>query len=231
MFNLDDAVKSWRRQMADGGLGSPELLAELESHLLDDMEEQMQSGLAPQPAFEAAIARIGQASVLQPEFQKFDAMRAASNARRSIFGLRLATIQNHPAYMNTPQIANHLERSWATYSKAAAFLLPAVCLWAFSAVFLFPKVQQICRDAGIAVPAAFRIVMGMMGLFREHGTLLLAVLVLSIAFLEWRSGQWPRYRRTSIGLAVFVVNSAVLVLITAMFTLALMAAPALFHTK
>ena len=217
--------------MTDGGLASAERLAELESHLLDDVEEQMQRGLAAQPAFEAAVGRIGQARALQHEFEKFDAGRAARKARRSIFGLRLATAQNQSPYMNTSQTTTTLESSWATYAKATAFLVPAVCLWAFSAVFLFPKVQEICRDSGIAMPPVFRIVMGMMGLFREHGMLLLIAVIFALALLEWRSGKWARYRRPSVGVAVFVVNSAVLILITAMFTLALMAAPALLHTK
>ena len=133
--------------------------------------------------------------------------------------------------MTTSNLTINLESRWATYAKAAAFLAPAVSLAAFSSVFLFPKVQEICRDAGLAIPAVFRVVMAMMGLFREHGVLLFGAGLLMITFLEWRSRKWPRYRRPSIGVGVFVVNAVVLVLITAMFTLALMAAPALFRTQ
>ena len=77
----------------------------------------------------------------------------------------------------------------------------------------------------------FRIVIAMVLNIREHGMLIFGAISLMLALLEWRSGKWPRYRRSSIGVGVFVVNSAALVLITAMFTLALMAAPALFHAK
>ena len=45
MFNLDQAIVEWRRQMAAGGIRSPEVLDELESHLRDDVEQQMRLGL------------------------------------------------------------------------------------------------------------------------------------------------------------------------------------------
>jgi hypothetical protein len=232
MFNLENAIEEWRRQMAAGGVTTPDVLEELENHLREDFAEQTQSHCQVQPeqAFEKAARRIGEPNMLLTEFQKF-AKPCDEKAARYFFGLRLATIQNNHQYMNTSPASPTLESSWATYTKGAAFLVPAVCLWAFSAVFLFPKVQQICRDAGLAVPALFRIMMAMMGILREHGMLLLAALILSIALLEWRAGMWPRYRRTSVGVAVFLVNSALMLLIVGMFTLALMAAPALFHAK
>ena len=118
-----------------------------------------------------------------------------------------------------------------TYVKAAGFLVPAVSLSAFSNVFLLPKVQEICRDSGLAIPGLFRVILAMVSMLRENGILISGVILFALALLEWRSRNWPRYRRTSVGIGVFVVNSAILVLITAMFTLVLMAAPALFRVK
>ena len=40
MFNLDQSITEWRRQMVAGGIQSPRVLDELESHLRDDAEEQ-----------------------------------------------------------------------------------------------------------------------------------------------------------------------------------------------
>lgn len=70
MFNLDAAITNWRRQMAAGGIKSPAVLDELESHLREDVEQQMKSGSSAHQAFEAAGERIGQASALNSEFVK-----------------------------------------------------------------------------------------------------------------------------------------------------------------
>src|SRR4030095_4236565 len=70
MFNLDQAITEWRRQMAAAGIKNAEALNELESHLRDDVEQHVRSGLSMQQAFEAATQRIGQASVLKNEFEK-----------------------------------------------------------------------------------------------------------------------------------------------------------------
>ena len=41
MFNLGQAILDRRRQMAASGIKAPDVLDELESHLRDDLEEQM----------------------------------------------------------------------------------------------------------------------------------------------------------------------------------------------
>src|SRR6266446_3241807 len=77
MFNLDHAIADWRRQMLAAGIKSPEILDELESHLRDDFDQQLQSALTEHQAFAAAVRRIGQASVLGPEFSKLATPSAA----------------------------------------------------------------------------------------------------------------------------------------------------------
>jgi hypothetical protein len=72
MFNLEQAISEWRQQLVIGGLKTPDVLNELESHLRDDVEQQVRSGLGVQQAFEAATRRIGQATLLQAEFEKAD---------------------------------------------------------------------------------------------------------------------------------------------------------------
>src|SRR6267154_3427870 len=54
MFDLDQAIAQWRRQMLAAGIKTPVTLDELESHLRDDVEQQVQSGWEVQPAFEAS---------------------------------------------------------------------------------------------------------------------------------------------------------------------------------
>jgi hypothetical protein len=70
MFNLDQSIAEWRRRMLAAGVKNPNVLDELESHLREDVARQMQSGLAAEQAFEAAVQRIGQAGPLKREFAK-----------------------------------------------------------------------------------------------------------------------------------------------------------------
>jgi hypothetical protein len=70
MFNLEQSVAEWRRQMLAAGVKTQNVLDELESHLREDVERQMQSGVSAEKAFEAAFQRIGPVSSLKLEFAK-----------------------------------------------------------------------------------------------------------------------------------------------------------------
>ena len=70
MFDLNLALSEWRRKMAAAGIESGELLDELESHLRDDVEEQVRSGADAEQAFDSAVRRIGTARALRKEFAK-----------------------------------------------------------------------------------------------------------------------------------------------------------------
>ena len=72
MFNLDQAILEWRQRMAGGGVNAPAVLDELESHLREEVEQQLRLGSNEQEAFEAAVLRIGQADGLKCEFAKVD---------------------------------------------------------------------------------------------------------------------------------------------------------------
>ncbi len=70
MFDLEQSIAEWRRQMLAAGIKSPVPLEELESHLRDEIEQQMRSGLNEQRAFGIAMENIGRASELKREFKK-----------------------------------------------------------------------------------------------------------------------------------------------------------------
>jgi leader peptidase (prepilin peptidase)/N-methyltransferase len=70
MWELEQAIAEWRKQMLAVGIKSPVPLEELESHLRDDVEQQVQSGANKQQAFEAAVQRVGQGRELKCEFMK-----------------------------------------------------------------------------------------------------------------------------------------------------------------
>src|SRR5688572_6583757 len=142
MFDLGQSIAEWRRQMIAGGIESSQVLDELESHLRDDVEQQLSKGATAQRAFEVAAQRIGQPAALEPEFEKVGETREVPERIKNVV-FTLAGIPNHYLNepMNTPSV--NIEPRWATYLKGAAFLAPAVILWAMSVVFLIPKLEQI----------------------------------------------------------------------------------------
>jgi hypothetical protein len=97
MFNLDLAISEWRRQMAAGGIKTPAVLDELESHLRDDVEQQMRAGSNTERAFETAVKKIGPARALKKEFGKSTAaavlekLMIAAAVLVVAFGLLLST--------------------------------------------------------------------------------------------------------------------------------------------
>jgi hypothetical protein len=70
MFNLEQAIIGWRKQMLAVGIKSPAPLDELESHLRDEVEQQMRSGANLEKAFEEAVQSLGEARTLKSEFKK-----------------------------------------------------------------------------------------------------------------------------------------------------------------
>jgi hypothetical protein len=72
MFNLEQAIAEWRRQMRAAGIKTPVPMEELEGHLREEIERQLQSGASQEKAFESAVVRIGKAEKLHKEFGKVE---------------------------------------------------------------------------------------------------------------------------------------------------------------
>jgi len=70
MFNLDQAIAQWRRQMISAGVKKSECLDELESHLREEFERSAHTKVTPEDAFERAVNRLGDSTALAIEFQK-----------------------------------------------------------------------------------------------------------------------------------------------------------------
>ena len=77
MFNLEQSITEWRQRMLTAGIKSPVPLEELESHLRDDIDQQMRKGVCAQAAFDTAVKRLGHAEALKREFirGRFDLRR------------------------------------------------------------------------------------------------------------------------------------------------------------
>jgi type II secretory pathway component PulF len=130
------------------------------------------------------------------------------------------------AHMNVSTNRSQRTEWWLTYAKTGAFVLPAILAWSFSAVFLFPKLQQIWADTGFAQPAFVSMLYSANRLLSNWFPIL-SVILAALVLLETRVPGWARYRPLSLGMGVWVINSAVLLLITAMLLSALIAAPGL----
>jgi Clp amino terminal domain, pathogenicity island component len=70
MFDLEKKIGDWRQQMLAAGLKTGEALDELEDHLRNDIQQQIQAGLTAEQAFEVAVERIGGTQALKTEFAK-----------------------------------------------------------------------------------------------------------------------------------------------------------------
>src|SRR6185503_763347 len=114
MFDLDHAISEWRRQLTMDGINSPEVLDELESHLRDDVSQQVRSG-ASEEHFQNAIQRLGQTGLLKTEFAKVTGWKELQ-ARLHEAILTLAGIPTLVTDMNTTH--QQTEPWWATYLKA-----------------------------------------------------------------------------------------------------------------
>jgi len=72
MFNLETAIADWRKQMLAAGIKTPVPLEELEGHLREEIQRQMQLGLDAANAFKVSTQRIGEAQFLTGEFKKIE---------------------------------------------------------------------------------------------------------------------------------------------------------------
>jgi hypothetical protein len=237
MFNLEQSITEWRRQMLAAGIEMP-ALEELESHLRDEIEQQMKSGINAQQAFEAALGQIGRADILKNEFAKAS-IPIHERLRQIIFSVAQSPNYQLATNMNTDP--PNLEPRWATYAKAGTFLFPAMFLWLFTVIFVLPKANEICQKAGTTIfnldhaPAVFKAsaTIGQAMIFLTNHCLLTGgVIVLAFVLLERYFNRWPRYRRTAIGAGVFLFNAVVLASLTLMIIPIIVAVPGLVqHVK
>lgn len=89
MFDLEQSISKWRQQMLAAGIKSPVPLEELESHLREDIEQQVRAGADEARAFEIAAQRIGSPAPLKKEFMKTGNFKGMLwQTVKSLFGIR-----------------------------------------------------------------------------------------------------------------------------------------------
>jgi hypothetical protein len=230
LFNLEQSIADWRRQMLAVGIKTPVPLEELESHLREDVENQMRSGVDAQPAFENTVRQIGQTGDLRNEFAK--ANGTVYESMKQFFG-SLAGIPNYQPTtnlnrnMNTP--LQTPEPRWATYFKNITFILPAIFLWAASCVLVLPKLKQICVAAHTPIPGLMLSALVWSDFFKHNFLAAVLAAIFVLILLEWRSRWWGRRRRLVFGIAAFLLNATALLVITTLFVLAVFAGSILLN--
>jgi len=70
MFDLQREVSAWCRSIQPEGCDSEEQLAELEGHLMCEIERLEKTGVPRQQAFEQATRRMGEARTIMTEYSK-----------------------------------------------------------------------------------------------------------------------------------------------------------------
>ena len=70
MFDLEKAVRQWRKSLQKNQALEDGYVAELESHLRDEVERQVHSGLDAREAFETAVKNMGSAAGIGTEYRK-----------------------------------------------------------------------------------------------------------------------------------------------------------------
>jgi leader peptidase (prepilin peptidase)/N-methyltransferase len=105
MFDLEQAIAEWREQMLAAGVKTPVPLVELESHLRDDIEAKIQSGLTAQKAFDAAALQIGRGHLLEDEFAKNDGLRQLLKSKLVWTATALVLLSSWISFGGSPALA------------------------------------------------------------------------------------------------------------------------------
>ena len=161
MFNLEQAVTQWRRQMSAAGIKSSDVLDELESHLREDMERQTRSGVDAQKAFEAAVQKIGPAGALKNEFRR---STAAIVAEKMMVGAAILVLA-FGAFLSvvTLVLCYHTFAERVAGCVVISLSFGVICAWpAFVSRLpaIHPKrklqaIQVICLAAGFALGTGY----------------------------------------------------------------------------
>src|ERR1700677_4553154 len=92
MFNLEQSIAEWRQQMLAAGVKTPVPLEELESHLREEIEQQIRAGLSARSAFDTSVAQIGRPASLKEEFAKTGEARWLLERLKTLLGFNKIVI-------------------------------------------------------------------------------------------------------------------------------------------
>ena len=121
MFNLEQLIAEWRRQMLAAGIKTPVPMDELEIHLRDEIGRQMKSGLSGQKAFEISIQRIGQPKMLKSEFKKNESTAMKKIGIFAIFIGAIIILRILTEHFGAAHSSQNEQRAWLIAGGAIIF--------------------------------------------------------------------------------------------------------------
>ncbi len=228
MFDLEQSIAEWRKQMLAAGIQAPVPLEELENHLREDVEERMRSGVTAQQAFETTVRQIGRGEVLRTEFAR--AGETIYEQLKRLF-CALAGIPNYQLATNMNTSNQNLEPGWATYLKSAALIFPAIFVWVGSLVFVVPKLKDVSAASNTQLPEFIQFQLAVADVIRMNILLGSLIFLTALVLLEWRWRGWSRFRRLLFGIVGFCLNFSALVFLASLLVYAVLVASHLAHPQ
>ena len=95
MFELEKAIRSWKKEFLKQETVEDGFIAELESHLRDEIDGLKEKGLSDESAFNEAAARIGRPEAIGGDYWKTNARPGAAPPVRFTTGFSAALFWNY----------------------------------------------------------------------------------------------------------------------------------------
>ncbi len=159
MFDLEQSIAEWRRQMLSVGIKTPVPLEELEIHVREEIERQMKSGLNKWEAFNTAVTNIGQARALKLEFKKTAVSMEARFVK--LAGIACAVVAGLFSLWILLVLLTVHEASLAERALGLAAVASIILSWRYGHGFL-PVISRPRVRAGVGAVCCFASVGGMM---------------------------------------------------------------------
>jgi hypothetical protein len=151
MFNLEESITEWQRDMRCAGIKS-EALVELENHLREEFGAIVAKGEKESAAFELAKARLGSARAMEAEFKKI--AKAGDLPLRIGGGFLAAALAGQALMMmgkrdlllfaHSIAIAGGYEAAFVVGALGCCYLIrPAPALWRAIGIFLWAAAGAI----------------------------------------------------------------------------------------
>jgi hypothetical protein len=152
MFNLEQSIAEWRRQMLTAGIKTPVPLEELEIHLREEIERQMESGLSEQKAFAIAAGTIGQTNLLKQEFQKIQPADKMQRQKQAAKILSVLIFGFYSLVITCLLLKNDLafNERLSGFASVATLLLSLYIVWRILPRF-FPVIPGKAAQSAIGV--------------------------------------------------------------------------------
>lgn len=136
MFDLNQEIRSWRRSMSARIPFHHEAIAELESHLRDAVQKQIQNGSTPEAAWTMALAQLGSLDAIAAEYGKLPKsavwrwlpVRVVLGVY-TIFALMLAWVVGSRMLMGRADLLLAIHVLTISLGYAAVFSAGAIAAW------------------------------------------------------------------------------------------------------